>query len=207
MTVAASSLLPSTWRGRAILDAPTPLLIFFAAFLFAIAYLVAASVAVRKAPVFPVSPPSRSRAANWQTMGDTLTIDGSDGDRWQYVSLARGKAIVSPDTTDWELAVQRYRMITPPGGAIGDLGKTSFAAARVGKDVPFRATTFGTQPVNDAIDHWYRYNLLTHLLEPNGHVFAVRTPSGALYKLEVVSYYCPRLVAGCVTIHHAPLNR
>ena len=60
------------------------------------------------------------------------------------------------------------------------------------------------QPENAAIKHWYHYNLLTHLLEPNGHVFVVSTPAGALWKLAVVSYYCPRLQAGCLTFRYAP---
>ena len=176
----------------------------FGLFLAAIAYLVAASLTRRTAPVYSISPRERERAAHWQTLGDTLTIDATDGDRWQYVSLARGQVLTPPDTNGWEIAVQRYRMITPPGGAIADLGRVTFEEASSMPLAFFVPTTFAKQPSNAAIGHWYRYNLLTHLLEPNGHLFVVRTP-GATWKLAVVSYYCPKLVAGCLTIRYAPL--
>jgi hypothetical protein len=184
---------------------PIPLLVLFGAFIVAIVYIVAASFVRREAPVFPASPLERTRAANWQRVGDTLTIDASDGDRWQYVSLVRGRLLVPPDTAGWDIAVQRYRVITPTSAGIADLGAESFDSARVDASSRFVPTTGVEQRTNDAINHWYRYNLLTHLLEPNGHVFAVRTPAGMLWKLAVVSYYCPRLEAGCLTMRYAPM--
>ena len=184
--------------------APLPLLVLFALFLGAIAYLVASSLTRRNAPVYAISPHERARPANWRTVGDTLTIDATDGDRWQYVSLARGRVLAPPDTSGWDVAVQRYRVITPATGAVADLGRVPFEQAHAVSGASFVPTTFVHQPVNPAIDHWYRYNLLTHLLEPNGHLFAVRAPTTA-WKLEVVSYYCPKLVAGCLTIRYAPL--
>jgi hypothetical protein len=197
-------------KQRAVRDvrgfaAPLPLLVLFAAFLVAIIYLVAGSLTRRSAPVFPVSPRAHARAANWQQVGDTITVDATDGEHWQYLSLMRGQVLTPPDTAGWELAVQRYRVITPLAGAIADNGASTFERVRPTGNMSFVATTFGTQPENTAIAHWYRYNLLTHLLEPNGHVFVVRAPSGALWKLAVVSYYCPGLVAGCLTIRYAPL--
>ena len=176
----------------------------FALFLAAIAYLVAASLTRRSAPVYSISPHERTRPPNWETVGDTLTVDATDGDRWQYVSLARGRVLTLPDTSGWDIAVQRYRVITPATGAVADLGRIPFEQARSASSASFVATTLTKQPSNAAIDHWYRYNLLTHLLEPNEHLFAVRSP-GAAWKLAVVSYYCPRLVAGCLTIRYAPL--
>jgi hypothetical protein len=180
------------------------LLVLFALFLGAIGYLVASSLTRRNAPVYSISPHERARPTNWENVGDTLTIDATDGDRWQYVSLARGQVLTPPDTSGWDIAVQRYRVITPVTGAVADLGRIPFEQARTATGASFVATTYAHQPENAAIDHWYRYNLLTHLLEPNGHLFAVRTPAAA-WKLAVVSYYCPRLVAGCLTIRYASL--
>jgi hypothetical protein len=186
--------------------APVPLLALFAAFLIAIVYLIAGSLTRRSAPVFPISPRAHTRAANWQQVGDTITVDATDGEHWQYLALARGQLLTLPDTAGWELAVQRYRVITPAAGAIADVGPSTFERSRPAANARFVATTFGTQPENTAIAHWYRYNLLTHLLEPNGHLFVVRAPAGALWRLEIVSYYCPGLVAGCLTIRYAPLT-
>ena len=193
-------------KPRAGVVAPIPLLILFGAFLAAMVYLIAASLTRRNAPVFPVSPRERTRAANWQEVGDTITIDATDGDRWQYVSLTRGRVLTPPDTADWEVAVQRYRVITPAAGAIADVGATSFEQARIPAPAPFEETTVTPQPENAAIKHWYHYNLLTHLLEPNGHVYAVRARAGPLWKMVVVSYYCPHLQAGCLTLRYAPIN-
>ena len=190
---------------RAASPLPLPLVVVFALFLAAIAYLVAASLTRRSAPVYSISPRERARPANWESVGDTLTIDATDGDRWQYVSLARGRVLTPPDTSGWEIAVQRYRVITPPGGAVADLGRVAFEQGPSTPPAVFVPTTFARQPSNSAIDHWYRYNLLTHLLEPNGHLFVVRS-AGETWKLAVVSYYCPKLVAGCLTIRYAPIG-
>jgi hypothetical protein len=195
-------------RRRGGFVAPLPLLILFGAFLAAIVYLVAASLTRRSAPVFSVSPRTRTRSANWQRVGDTLTIDATDGDRWQYVSLTQGRVLALPDTSGWELGVQRYRVIAPPNGAIADVGLKSFDLLRpadAANGAAFVSTTFGEHPENVAIEHWYRYNLLTHLLEPNGHLFVIRTPEQTRWKVVVLSYYCPGLVAGCLTLRYAPL--
>ena len=195
--------MPSVKRG--VLAAPLPLLLLFGIFLAAIVYLIAASLTRRTAPVYSPSLPTRVRRANWAQTGDTLTVDATDGDRWRYVSLARGIALAGADTAEGDIAMQRYRVITPPGGAIADLGVLPFDGARVTSTTRWASSSSGTQPENAAIKHWYRYNFLTHLLEPNGHVFAIRTPAGQLWKLAVVSYYCPRLEAGCLTVRYAPI--
>ena len=85
-----------------------------------------------------------------------------------------------------------------------DLGRVPFEQAGSATGASFVSTTIARQPSNPAIDHWYRYNLLTHLLEPNGHLFAIHS-AGTTWRLAVVSYYCPHLVAGCLTIRYAPL--
>src|SRR5205814_8847849 len=90
--------VPSASRPRAGLAAPLPLFLLFGLFLAAIVYLVAASLTRRSAPVFQPSPRTRTRSANWERLGDTLTIDATDGDRWQYVSLSRGRVLHRPYT-------------------------------------------------------------------------------------------------------------
>src|SRR2546423_8279848 len=83
-------------RPRAAI-APIPLLLLFGAFLAAIVYLVAASLTRRDAPVFPISPRERTRATNWERVGDMLTVDATDGERWQYVSLESGRVLKQHD--------------------------------------------------------------------------------------------------------------
>jgi hypothetical protein len=48
--------------------------------------------------------------------------------------------------------------------------------------------------------------LVTHLLAPSGHVYALRARDGRFWKLEVLGYYCPGLTPGCVTLRYAPLE-
>jgi hypothetical protein len=136
-------------------------------------------------------------------VGDTLTLDATDGARWHRVSLARGRAIAAHDSAPWELAVRRYRITI--AGALADLGPVPFERARLTPAAAFVASS-PSEAANGAIRHWYHYSLVTHLLQTDGHVYALRTRDGALWKLQVLGYYCPGLVAGCLTLRYAPLE-
>jgi hypothetical protein len=185
--------------------APLPLLVGFGLFVAGLGSLVVASLTRRDAPVYAPSPPGRGRAAAWARAGDTLTLDATDGDRWRYASLSRGHALAGADTAGWEIAVRRYRVTVPTGAALADLGAVSFDSARVARGAPVAFVPAAARG-NGVMDHWYRYSFVTHLLEPNGHVYALRAADGSLWKLEVLGYYCPGLVAGCLTLRYAPLT-
>jgi hypothetical protein len=182
---------------------PLPLLIGFAAFVLGLGYMVVASLARREVAVFTPSLPTRARSADWRRAGDTLTLDAGDGERWRFASLAAGRALAGADTASWELAARRYRVTV--SGALADLGVVPFSLARVGSTTRFVESHRG-ETVNDAIQHWYRYSFVTHLLTPGGHVYALRTRDGHLYKMEVLGYYCPGLTPGCLTLRYAPLD-
>jgi hypothetical protein len=149
-------------------------------------YLLAASVTRRAARTFKAAVEAR---------GDTLTVDATHGQAWRYVSLARGRVLSSPDTAGWDIAVRRYNLIA--NGDVVDLGRALLDTVAGLQSEPEANTS--------AVGRWYRYSLLTHLLEPTGNVYVVRTTSGRLFKLQIVSYYCPGLTAGCMTIRFAPL--
>jgi hypothetical protein len=191
-------------RQSPIARAPLPLLIGFALFVAGLAYMVVASLARRDGAVFTPSPPARARSADWARGGDTLTLDAADGEQWRFASLTMGRALVGADTVRWELAARRYRVTV--AGALADLGPVPFAQARVDRTTRFVESRPG-ETVNDAIQHWYRYSLVTHLLTPSGHVYALRTRDGRLWKLEVLGYYCPGLTPGCITLWYAPMER
>jgi hypothetical protein len=182
---------------------PLPLLIGFAVFVLGLGYMVVASLARREVAVFTPSQPTRTRSADWARAGDTLTLDAGDGDRWRYASFTAGRTLAGADTADWELAARRYRVTV--SGALADLGVVPFALARVGTTTRFVDSRPG-ETVNDAIQHWYRYSFVTHLLAPDGHVYALRTREGRLWKVEVLGYYCPGLTPGCLTLRYAPLD-
>jgi hypothetical protein len=70
-------------------------------------------------------------------------------------------------------------------------------------DVPaagYIATTFGADTANDAIGKWYDYSMWSHLLTSKHHVYAVRTPSGEVVKLEILAYYCRDVGSACYTV-------
>jgi hypothetical protein len=191
-------------RHSPIARAPLPLLIGFAVFVLGLGYMVAASLARREVAVFTPSSPTRTRAPDWARTGDTLTLDAGDGQRWRYASLTMGRALAGVDSGAWELGARRYRVTV--NGALADLGPVPFAQARVGATTRFRESRTG-ETVNDAIQHWYRYSFVTHLLAPAGHVYALRTRDGRLWKLEILGYYCPGLTPGCITLRYAPMVR
>lgn len=183
--------------------APLPLLIGFAVFVVGLGYMIAASLARREVAVYTPSSHTRTRAADWIRTGDTLTLDAGDGERWRYASLTLGRPLAGADTTTWELGVRRYRVTV--NGALADLGPVPFAHARVDATARFQESR-PRETVNEAIQHWYRYSFVTHLLAPAGHVYALRTRDGRLWKLEILGYYCPGLTPGCITLRYAPLE-
>ena len=183
--------------------APLPLLAGFAVFVAAIAMLVAAPLVRRDPPTFRPTPATRERPGNWQSVGDTLTIDATDDVVWARASLSRGRVLAAFDSSGWEIAAQRHRLTV--AGSLADLGVVPFETASVPASAAFVASRSGAQ-ANEAIDHWYRYSFVTHLLSTNAHVYAFRARDGQLWKLQVVGYYCPGVIAGCMTLRYAPLS-
>jgi hypothetical protein len=182
--------------------APLPLIAGFALFVAGLGYLVAMSLTRRDAPVFAPSAAARGRSVDWERVGDTLTLDATDTERWRFASLSLGRPLAGSDTAGWELAARRFHITA--AGALADLGPVSFADARLSPSSSFIASG-RSDTGNDAIRHWYRYSLVTHLLMPGEHVYALRTTDGRLWKLQLLGYYCPGLIAGCVTLRYAPL--
>src|SRR5919202_3249793 len=129
---------------------PAPLLVGFVLFIVAMGYIVATSLTRRTAPAFAPTAEARVRPPGWERTGDTITVDATDGDRWRYVSLERGRVLSPPDTAGWDLAVRRYHL-RPNGGAV-DLGLAAFDTARGGSTSPSDT---------GAMERWYRYSLVT----------------------------------------------
>jgi hypothetical protein len=188
---------------RRAASAPLPLLLGFALFVAGLLYMVTASLARRDAPVFTPSALTRVRASSWTRTGDTLTLDATDGGRWRRASLTLGRALEGVDTAQWEVGARRYRLTV--AGAVADLGTVPFDRVQLGPAARFVASRPG-EIENEAVRHWYRYSLVTHLLTPNDHVYALRTRAGRLWKLQLLGYYCPRLTPGCLTLRYAPLE-
>lgn len=172
----------------------------FALFLFVTAYLVVSSVTRRSVPTFEPSPPRAASPHSGPRHDDTITVDARDSKVWQYVDFDRGGVVAVPDTAGWDLAVRRYRVIA--SDAIADLGPKRFEDVREAPDAEFIANGPAADTVNAAIRRWYHYSMMTHLLEPAGHAYVVRTRDGHYASVQVLGYYCTGLQPGCLTLRY-----
>jgi hypothetical protein len=183
-------------------SAPLPLLLGFAVFVVVLAYLVAASVARRRGmPEFSPSPTSPSIAAPESLVLDTVTIDARDQTAWRFFDFSTARVMQSPDTAGWDLAVRRFNVIA--AGAAIDLGPVTFDTVVSAPPDGYVASEFGPDTANAALERWYRYGFLSHLLRPKGHVYVVHTADRRYAKLEFLSYYCSGGVPGCLTFRYA----
>jgi hypothetical protein len=173
----------------------------FALFLVVIGYFVLASVTKRSIPTFDPSPRVSASSAGGARLDDTITVDASDSRVWQYVDFDRGGVVIPPDTAGWDLAVRRYMVIA--SDAIADVGAKRFEDVRDVPDDGFVANVAAADTSNPAIRRWYRYSMLTHLLEPAGRTYVVRTRDGRFASVQVLGYYCTGLRPGCVTLRYS----
>jgi hypothetical protein len=175
---------------------PAGLVIVVALFLTAIAYIVASSLTRRSQPVYEPSPIAPRPIPPGSTVVDTLTIDARHETTWRFVDFDRRSEVVPPDTVGWDLAFRRFHIIA--ADAVLDLGPAEFRATP--PDSGYVSNRIAGDTTNSAIARWYDYGFMSHLLEPNGHIYAARTPEGRYGLFEILSYYCPGLAAGCVTV-------
>ena len=99
-------------------------------------------------------------------------------------------------------------MVTAPGKAVGVSAATGILRAVFDAlaEVPcagYSDSEAGRDSTNPAFEKWYDYGFTSHLLEPKPRVYAIRTADGRYAKLEIVSYYCPEAVSGCLTFRYA----
>jgi hypothetical protein len=81
-----------------------------------------------------------------------------------------------------------------------DVGVPLAAGDSTGWDLAVRRFRLRTH-VGD-LGRWYTYGALSHLLEPAGPGYRVRTDLGRTAVLAIVSYYCPGPAAGCFTLRY-----
>jgi len=174
----------------------------FAMFLALLGYLLASSLTRRQVPTFPPREVVTPREGGRGT--DTLTVDASESGSWRFLDLDEGGVVGPADTTGWDLAIRRFHIIA--SDAIADAGLTPFDSMAEPPAAGYIGNTLGTDTANAAIGRWYSYSMLSHLLVPKGHLYVVRTSRGRFAKLELLSYYCPGLQAGCLTFRYAILE-
>ncbi|MGH7646449.1 MAG: HmuY family protein [Gemmatimonadales bacterium] len=187
---------------RVSTSVPVPVIVLAALFVVVLASIVAASLGRERVAVFD---PSAARvtplpAATTRLVRDTVTIDARDESRWQFFGFARGP-LAPPDTSGWDLAFRRFHVLV--AGGVADLGETPFDQVDAAPESGYVATVLGRDTLNPAVARWYRYSMVSHLLEPKRRTYVVRTRDGQYAKLEFLGYYCPGPSAGCVTFQYA----
>ena len=176
---------------------PLPLTIVAALFAAVMVFLVVAALVPRRVPTFVPRPASPPPAA---LVPDTVTLDARDAEHWWFFAFASG--LLSPaDTSGWDLAVRRFHVIA--AGDVARLDTVTFDDLRAAPAAGYVSTAFGRDTINPAIGRWYRYSMVSHLLEPKPRTYVVRTRDGRYAKLEFLGYYCPGPSAGCVTFVYA----
>lgn len=156
-----------------------PLLVWAmaAAFLLLVASLLIGSFTKPEFPAYEIGPHPDS----------TYTLDASNGDQWRW----------------WgDLGFRRNHVITAAGAGAIDLGPVAFDSVA---DLPadgYLSTTYDGDTTNAGIGKWYDYSMWSHLLTSKHHVYAIRSASGELAKLEILAYYCRQVGAACYTVRH-----
>jgi hypothetical protein len=168
-------------------------------FVLAIVLIVTAAMTRRTAKEFAPSPIEARPQATALAI-DTITIDARDPESWQWFSFATQSVVASP-TAGWDLAFRRFHVITAAGAR--NLGPRDFDSVTSADGDDYIETEFGQDSTSVVFDDWYRYNFLSHLLEPHPAVYVLETQNGGHAKLTLLSYYCPKLEAGCVTFVYA----
>lgn len=175
-------------------------------FVLLLASFVVGSLSRPAVPTGTVTPPHPA------ALGDTLvgpvvfTIDATAPARWSFFDFSRNSAVTDPGPLDWDLAMKRFEIIVNGGpafagrGGIADLGVVPFDSVAGLPDTGY--VTTAPDSTNAVIRRWYKYGYTTHLLQPKGHVYAVRTADGKYAKVEIVSYYCGEVQGGCFTLRY-----
>ncbi len=201
--------------GQSDSAARRPVLLYTGAglFLVVMAFVVVSSLVRREPPSFVPDPVLvDTRAGEDRAAGlvvDTATIDARDGSRWVYFDFAVGETFQDP-IAGWDLAISRYhvavnggRLYAGAGGAIAleDPWESVLEAPLDGYTTT--EDELGVGVSTPAFERWYSYGFLSHLLEPKGETYVVRTAEGRYAKVRVLSYYCPGATPGCLTIEYA----
>ena len=179
---------------------PILVLALAGAFLLLVAALLIGSFTTPDLPPYTVTVSTPVVVGDSLVGPSTYTLDASAGETWRRFEFARNAVV---DSGPWDVAFRRHHVIAAPGAGIADLGVVPFDSVRELPAAGYTATVFGRDTVNPGVGKWYAYSMLSHLLTPKGHVYAVRTVDGRYAKLELLAYYCREVGAACYTIRYA----
>ena len=138
----------------------------------------------------------------------TYTIDATDGAAWRHFDFSSGSRVEPADPLGWDIAFRRFHVIAnggerfPGKAGVLDLGEVGFDSVLAAPATGYIETRSARDTLNPAIDRWYTYSWISHILKTSDHVYAVRTADGRYAKMRILSYYCPGAVPGCMTFEY-----
>ena len=179
-----------------------------AALLAVATLLVVESLRRPTVEAFIPTPPVPAEAGDSLIGPVIYTIDTSSTTEWRFFDFSQGSLVEAPGPRGWDLAFQRFHVISNGGeGFAGDGGilarwDADFDSAATAPPEGYEETRVRRDSVNLAIRRWYDYGFISHLLLPKRAVYFVRTADGRYAKIEILSYYCPGAVPGCLTFRY-----
>ncbi len=169
-------------------------------FVLALGYLISSSLVSPEVLVFDPSPTAAAALPADTVIHDTITVDARDPNTWRFVDLDRRTVVTPPDTAGWDLALRRFSVV--PADAAIDLGPVPFDSVPTAPAEGYLRTILARDTTNAATERWYSYSMLTHLLTPTDHTYALRNREGRYAKLQFLGYYCSEMAPGCLTFRY-----
>lgn len=140
-----------------------------------------------------------------------FTVDARDKLEWVFFDFDSG-AVVDSDFTalDWDFAFRRTKLRTNSGetNALGPVGVAGLGEVDLALIEPPAAPQYavdaligedGDELKNPAIEKWYFYNFVRHVIVARADVYLVRTGGARDAMVRFDSYYCEDQSPGCVT--------
>lgn len=172
-------------------------------------------------PKYDGQPPASDKVIHLGEMGGVTTtrIDASAEDGWVFLDLDVGGREVAADSKGWDLAFQRFAVITNGG----ETGNGGVAVARLSgsafdglKTAPADGWMEDRADGDDRDEYadspflypeaWYAYDQATHGLAPADFSYVVHTTEGAFFKIRFTGYYDDAGTAGFPTFQWAAVS-
>jgi hypothetical protein len=163
---------------------------------------------------------------NTPIQSQTFEINATGSATWKYFSFAKNDTVIIADplnSTEWDLAFQRYRIKTNGGksgsgkGSVANSymkGQTGFDALKVVPDTATFTTDesisiavqqgYATYIVNPEIYTWFAIELAAQgtQIVPTDYIYIVKTNDGKYAKVWLKSYYSASNASGYVTFQY-----
>jgi hypothetical protein len=142
----------------------------------------------------------------------TFEVNSTKSTVWKYFSFAKNDTVTVTDpanSSDWDLAFQRYRIKTNGGLSGNGMGSAaySYKKGQAGFDalnIVAIQQGYASYIVNPALYTWFTLEFATQgtQIVPSDDVYIVKTGTGKYAKVWLKSYYSATNLSGYVTFQY-----